>query len=89
MQTKGLYVKFEDLPKSYGFMIQNIYIDLNGKRTKMQTRQNKSQGVFPDLFLASIAFCVLLVVTYLTMRYDQFRYLKSHNCFKNLRKSVL
>ena len=38
---------------------RNVYIDLNGKRRDLETKQIKSQ-VFSYLFLISYAFCVFI-----------------------------
>ena len=37
----------------------NVYIDLNGKRQHLETKQIKSQ-VLPYVFLTSIAICVFI-----------------------------
>ena len=56
---KGLYESFEEFSQCYGVKNTNTYIDLNGKRKKLQTNYTKSY-VFSYLFLTSIAFCVFI-----------------------------
>ena len=42
---------------------KNVYIDLNGKRQNVETKQTKSH-VFPYVFPSSIAICALLILSY-------------------------
>ena len=56
MHYKGLFRSLWNFPKVMELWNRNVYVDLNGIRHNLETKQIKSH-VFSYVFLTSIAIC--------------------------------